>query len=162
MAWFPGVGTRPRFSLHLQFIAAAIMLGMLALLRETTNQVPLYLQEREAWATSFQAIVTPILIAIGGAFALYKFVFEGAFSQRLQPSASVVVIRDGEKRYVRISATAQYIGKRRVRIDPDFTRLSIRFTARQGEVGHSQLRTQYSNTSMSNRERQLQTKRSEK
>ncbi len=108
------------------------MRGMLALLRETTDQVPLYLQEREAWANSFQAIATPILIAIGGTFALYKFVFEGAFSRRLQPGASALVISDGEKRFVRIGVTAANIGKRRVQIDPDYTRLSIRFMPRQG------------------------------
>src|SRR3712207_2186937 len=103
------------------------MRDMLALLQETTNQVPLYLQEREAWANSFQAIVTPILFVIGGLFALYKFIFEGAFSRRMQPNASVEAVVGEDRVFLRVSLTAQNIGKRKVNLDGEYTGLSASF-----------------------------------
>jgi hypothetical protein len=108
--------------------------------------VPLYLQEREAWANSFQAIATPILLAIGGLFALYKFIFEGAFSRRMQPNASVEAIVGEDAVFLRVSLTAENIGKRKVNLDGEYTRLSVSFLTKTEDwseaVTHPVLREQ--------------------
>jgi hypothetical protein len=57
---------------------------MLALLQEATSQVPVGLQEWVAWATIVQGFGTPLLIAIGGFFAWYKFIRQGEHDPRLQ------------------------------------------------------------------------------
>lgn len=47
-------------------------------------------------ANIFQALATPILIAIGGIFAWYKLIRQGKHDPRLQPSvASEVTIKGG-------------------------------------------------------------------
>lgn len=103
---------------------------MLILLQEKTTEVPLYLQEREAWANSFQAVVTPILLAIGGVFALYKFIFEGAFSRRLQPDAAATITKREDEVVVNVSLTAENIGKRKVDLNREFTRLGVSFVTK--------------------------------
>lgn len=103
---------------------------MLALLQQAANDVPMYLQEREAWANSFQAIATPLLFAIGGLFALYKFIFEGAFSKNLQPNASAAAIVGEDEVFLRVSLTAANIGKRKVMLNGEYTRLSVNFVTK--------------------------------
>lgn len=54
-------------------------------------EIPIWLRVLESLA----AIVTPLLIAIGGFFAWYKFIRQGEHDPRLQPSvASEVTIKD--------------------------------------------------------------------
>ena len=61
---------------------------------------------------------------------MYKFVFEGSFTNRLQPSASAVLYNDGATDYLRVSVTVENIGKKEVKLDPSFTRLSVRLGER--------------------------------
>ena len=69
---------------------------MLALLQETTEQIPAWLQATRAWATIFQGFATPLLIAIGGGFAWYKFFRQGEHEPRLQAIVTTeeVTVRD--------------------------------------------------------------------
>ena len=91
------------------------------------------MQEREAWANSFQSIFTPILLAIGGLFALYEFIFEGAFSRRLQPDAAATIARRENRVVVNVSLTAENIGKRKIDLDSALTRLSVSFATKTSE-----------------------------
>lgn len=71
------------------------------------------------------------------AFALYRFVFEGAFSRRLQPDVSAVAVVEEQTIFLRVSTTVENIGKRRVKLSQEFTRLSVSFAIR-GEPGWTQ------------------------
>jgi hypothetical protein len=72
------------------------MRGMLALLQEASKQIPAWLQATEAWATTFQGFLTPILIAIGGGFAWWKFFRQGEHDPRLQATVTTeeVTVQD--------------------------------------------------------------------
>lgn len=61
---------------------------MLALLQEASNQIPGWLEATRAWAIIFQGFFTPLLIAIGGSFAWYKFFRQGEHEPRLQATVT--------------------------------------------------------------------------
>lgn len=69
---------------------------MFIVVQKMMRLTPSWLQNWETWANIFQSIATPILIAIGGVFAWYKFIRQGKHDSRLQPSVtSEVVVREG-------------------------------------------------------------------
>jgi hypothetical protein len=70
---------------------------MLALLQEASNEIPVWLQKLEAWATIFQGFLTPLLIAAGGFFAWYKFIRQGEHDPRLQATVETeeLTVRGG-------------------------------------------------------------------
>lgn len=106
---------------------------MLALIQETTQSPEAYAGTRNL-ALTVQSWVTVFGILVGGSFALYKFFFEGAFSERLQPSASAVVVRDGPRIFLRASVSVENIGKSVVEIDQGLTRLGVSFLSKEEEA----------------------------
>jgi hypothetical protein len=101
------------------------MRGMLALLQEASNEIPVGLQKLEAWATIFQGFLTPLLIATGGFFAWYKFIRQGEHDPRLQPSiTATTTIHDGTV-YLFATATVQNTGQVDVEFKDEGSALTI-------------------------------------
>src|SRR5215210_9375436 len=90
---------------------------MLALLQGASRQIPGWLQGLEAWAVVFQGFLTPVLIAVGGGFAWYKFFRQGEHDPRLQPSITGTAKIHGGTIYVFATATVQNNGQ----VDVEFT-----------------------------------------
>lgn len=113
------------------------MLDLAVVLQEQVptwrEQILMWLGANEAQTTAFRNITMGIGIIVGGTFALYKFVFEGAFSKRLQPSAAALVAADDKTIYLRVSVTAENIGKRKITLDNEFTKLSVSFAVEEQE-----------------------------
>ena len=106
---------------------------MLALLQETASELPLWLQETEAWATIVQGFGTPLLILGGGLFAWYKFVRQGEHDPRLKPSVSATTtIRDGVT-YVFATVTAQNNGNVDIEFADGSSTLTV-FTTTKDEM----------------------------
>jgi hypothetical protein len=105
---------------------------MPALLQEATSQAPAWLQEAEAGAAIFQAVVTPILIAIGGIFAYYRFFKEETYTSRLQPKVSGKAEVRNDTIYLRATVSAQNTGQVSVALDPELTALQV-FTRKAGD-----------------------------
>ncbi len=75
------------------------------------------MREIETWAIIFQAFLTPILIAIGGFFAWYKFIRQGEHDPGLQPAvSSEVTVKDGVA-YVVATVSVQNTGQVDVNLD---------------------------------------------
>lgn len=115
---------------------------MLAFLQEAANSASwlelwlerflIWLGEHETQTSSLRNFATALGIFIGGGFALYKFVFEGAISRRLQPGAFASVTTSDTRLFIRVGVTVENIGKRKVKIDQDLTRLSVSFAPAGG------------------------------
>jgi hypothetical protein len=83
---------------------------MLALLREAASELPPWLKGLEAFGIAFQGFFTPILIAVGGGFAWYKFVRQGEHDPRLKPSVSATTTIRDRVTYVFATVAAQNNG----------------------------------------------------
>ncbi len=102
---------------------------MLALLQQATEQIPTWLQVTRAWATTFQGFITPVLIAIGGGFAWWKFFRQGEHDPRLQPTVTAeAAIHDGVI-YIVATATVQNTGQVNVELNLDSCALLILTTS---------------------------------
>ncbi len=84
---------------------------MPALLQEAASRIPAWLQGAEAWATIFQAVATPLLIAIGGVFAWYKFFRQGEHDPKLQLTISGVVGKKDGTLYLQAKVLAENTGQ---------------------------------------------------
>lgn len=91
-------------------------------------ELPLWLRIAESLA----AVATPILIAVGGFFAWYKFIRQGEHDPRLQPSVSAQLVTRNEKIYLIAELSAQNTGQVDVALDPGPSGLSI-LTRKAGE-----------------------------
>jgi len=97
------------------------------------QEIPLWMREIETWATIFQAFLTPILIAIGGFFAWYKFFRQGEHDPRLQPSVSSEVTVKGSTAYIVATVSVQNTGLVDVNLDLESCGLLV--LTRQGRSG---------------------------
>lgn len=88
-----------------------------------------WLKDNEAQTNAIRNLATTLGILIGGSFALYKFVFEGAFSNRLQPNVFADVVHHGDQVFIKVGVTAENIGRRKVRLDAELTSLGVSFAA---------------------------------
>jgi hypothetical protein len=93
--------------------------------------MPVWLQELEAWARIFQALITPILIAIGGIFAWYKFFRQGEHDPRLQPTVTGSVTVKENVAYIVATVSVINTGQVDVELDLEFSGLVL-LTRRQG------------------------------
>lgn len=85
----------------------------------------------ESLAVIFQAVLTPILIAVGGFFAWYKFIRQGEHDLRLQPAvtATAEIRGEGDKVVcVFATVTAQNSGQVEIELVPEGSALDIRTT----------------------------------
>lgn len=73
--------------------------------------LPTWVQILEALALAFQSIVTPILIAIGGFFAWYKFIRRGEHDPKLQLTISGTVGWGAGTVYLQARALAENQGQ---------------------------------------------------
>lgn len=81
------------------------------------QEIPLWLREMEAWANIFQAVATPVLIAIGGVFAWYKFFRQGEHDPRLQLTVTGEVTVRGGTIYIVGKVSVQNTGQVNVALD---------------------------------------------
>lgn len=94
--------------------------------------MPVWLQELEAWARIFQAFATPILIAIGGIFAWYKFFRRGEHDPRLQPTVTSSVTLAGDVAYIVATISVINTGQVDVELDLGSSGLVL-LTRRRGQ-----------------------------
>lgn len=104
--------------------------------------MPVWLQELEAWAGIFQSLITPILIAIGGVFAWYKFFRRGEHDPRLQPTVTgSVTIREG---VAYIVATVSVVNTGRVDVELDLESSGLVLLTRKQGHGWKEPELKYS------------------
>lgn len=72
--------------------------------------MPEWLQITVGVARAFDGFLTPVLIAIGGIFAYYKFFRQGQHEVRLQPSIAGSLALSGGIIYLRVETAAQNLG----------------------------------------------------
>ena len=106
------------------------------MLRGASSQIPGWLQGLEAWAVIFQSFLTPILIAVGGGFAWWKFFRQGEHDPRLQPTVTgEAEIRgeDGKIACVFATVTVENPGQVEVELVPEGSALDVYTTTLEGD-----------------------------
>lgn len=91
--------------------------------------MPVWLQVLEAVARIFQGLVTPVLIAIGGFFAWYKFIRQGEHTPRLQPTVVGRATVQNGVIYVVATATAHNTGLVNAELDVESSALEVSTTS---------------------------------
>lgn len=84
-------------------------------------ELPIWLRVLESLA----AIITPILIAVGGFFAWYKFIRQGEHDPRLQPTVTGSATIEEGVAYIVATATAQNTGQIDVELDLEACALQV-------------------------------------
>lgn len=107
---------------------------MLTLLQEAAEQIPAWLQATRAWAVIFQGFATPLLIAIGGIFAWWKFFRQGEHDPRLQPTVTAKAAIHNGVVYIIATVTVQNTGQVDVELNLDSCVLLI-FTTSSAAAG---------------------------
>lgn len=106
---------------------------MLGLIQVAASQTPFWPQDLEAWSRTFQAIVTPVLITIGGAFAWFKFFRQGEHDPRLQPTVTGTATVHDRTIYIVATVTAENTGQVDVALDLEASALNV-LTTNAGDV----------------------------
>jgi hypothetical protein len=93
----------------------------------------------EALGTAFQGFLTPILIAVGGGFAWYKFIRQGEHDPRLKPSVTATATIHDDVIYVFATATVQNNGNVDVVFTDEGSALTIYTTTKDEKDWQPQL-----------------------
>lgn len=91
-----------------------------------------WLGHNETQATAFRDLVAGLGVLVGGIFALYKFVLEGALTRRLQLEVMATVFFSQDKVFLHVDLKVENTGKRRVWLDQQLTKLGISFPLEEG------------------------------
>jgi hypothetical protein len=102
-----------------------LILALLGLGQDQTNETPLWLRNVETGAHVFQYAATGLGIIIGGIFAYYRFFKEDPYSERLQPSITAAVSRKSDSIFVRAAASVTNNGQTSVPLDMELTRVGL-------------------------------------
>lgn len=100
------------------------------------QEVPLWIREIQAWAAIFQAVAMPILVAIGGVFAYYKFFRQGEHDARLQGTVTgTAEIRGDDRKIVCVFATVtvENPGQVEVELVPEGSALDVYMTTLESD-----------------------------
>ena len=111
----------------------SLLVLLFALLLQASRDVPGWLQVLEALAIIFQGLLTPVLIAVGGGFAWYKFIRQGEHDPTLKPSVTATTtIQDGVI-YVFATVAVQNEGNVEVEFTDERAKLTVFTTTTAAE-----------------------------
>lgn len=114
----------------LRSVASLLSVEFVPRIIRPMQEIPYWLRMAESLA----AIATPILIAVGGFFAWYKFIRQGQHDPRLQATAVGTATVHEDTVYLIVTVRAQNTGQVDVDLDLDSSGLQV-LTTKTGDEG---------------------------